>query len=696
MLHSTTHECACHIIRVFRSFRDINQRSKNAQICSTLYSTMALVLLRRRSVDLLLLYKHKRSMTAAASIWPKSKVIYSDGDYVKEAFLEDPDLPLYQHQTKLPLLPVPNIEDTIARFLPTALPLAENENEISSLHQACLAFPSQAQHLQERLLARASIRTDTSWLSSWWNTLGYLQVRDPNIVHVSYFFQLKDDPTLGQQDRQIRRGASLLRAAFEYRTRVVSGQLAQDAQGQRQRTPLCSTAYKYMFHASRIPKQIQDSYRIYDPSKYTHAVVVVAGQFFKVPLTNLEGDVLSLYEMEKSLQECVDRVSWKYHEAPLDLGWLSTMNRNDWAEARHALLQIGGQPMAGGLELLESGMLLLCLDDDDAWTPQECGLKYWHGGQSSGGNRWADKSIQLICTKNGKVGFVGEHSMMDGMPAVGFCNYLQEETYEKQLFQDQGGMAFTEVKNIFEDAFSVLIPEDREKLQQHINKAKADFTKLTSEYEMDVQSFRGYGSLWMKKAGYSPDAYVQMAIQLATYRLFGSQQATYESTQVRPFLHGRTETTRAVSPASQAFVKAMGLRSGSGDGSDKKHLLEQAVQSHANYSRTAGQGQGVDRQFFGLSMLVKDGEDLPELFNHPLFQRSKRWRVSTSTLPNMPGFGPVVPDGVGVAYEVRPDSCAFTVSGRTEFAWTNRLCHLLEESLLEMEGLVGEVENAHR
>jgi carnitine O-acetyltransferase len=171
--------------------------------------------------------------------------------------------------------------------------------------------------------------------------------------------------------------------------------------------------------------------------------------------------------------------------------------------------------------------------------------------------------------------------------------------------------------------------------------------------------------------------------------LFGSQQATYESTQVRTFLHGRTETTRAVSSASHAFVTAMGLRAGSGvHESEKVSLLRQAIESHVEYSRNAGHGQGVDRHFFGLSLLVEEGEETPDLLRHPLFLRSKRWRVSTSTLPNMPGFGPVVSDGVGIAYEVRADSCTFTVSGRSEFAWADRLCHLLEESLLEMQDLI--------
>jgi carnitine O-acetyltransferase len=40
---------------------------------------------------------------------------------------------------------------------------------------------------------------------------------------------------------------------------------------------------------------------------------------------------------------------------------------------------------------------------------------------------------------------------------------------------------------------------------------------------------------FLKASGYSPDAFVQMAIQVATFRLFGKQAATYESTQYDPF-----------------------------------------------------------------------------------------------------------------------------------------------------------------
>lgn len=211
------------------------------------------------------------------------------------------------------------------------------------------------------------------------------------------------------------------------------------------------------------------------------------------------------------------------------------------------------------------------------------------------------------------------------------------------------------------------------------------------------QSFQGYGSDFIKKAGHSPDAYAQVAMQLATYRLFGEQVGTYESTQVRPFLHGRTEVTRAVSTQSAAFVQAMGPRPKRDEKDpakrkEKLDLLKKATTAHAQYTALAAQAAGVDRHFFGLSMLVKDGEETPALLKDPVFVRSKTWRVSTSHLthPNFInwGFGQVVPDGVGIGYSIHPKSCVFNVTALADTNWTMQLCDLLEEALLEMQELI--------
>lgn len=199
---------------------------------------------------------------------------------------------------------------------------------------------------------------------------------------------------------------------------------------------------------------------------------------------------------------------------------------------------------------------------------------------------------------------------------------------------------------------------------------------------------------------FNESAYAQMAIQLAMYRLVGKQCATYEATQMRSYKHGRTETTRAVSLESAAFVKHFGMKAKFNDDiismHEKKEKLTNAVQAHVKYIGKAAKGKGVDRHLLGMSMLTDATEKVPDLYNDPLYIRSKTWRVSTSHLTHPRfenwGFGEVVPDGVGVAYGIKNESIIFNITARKCSHFTERMCHLLEEALLEMQ-LVHEVGN---
>ena len=61
----------------------------------------------------------------------------------------------------------------MARFLPTALPLAESEEEKAKIRSACEKFPSEAAELQARLQHRRDVEmADSSWLQLWWNQMG--------------------------------------------------------------------------------------------------------------------------------------------------------------------------------------------------------------------------------------------------------------------------------------------------------------------------------------------------------------------------------------------------------------------------------------------------------------------------------------------------------------------------------------------
>ena len=360
----------------------------------------------------------------------KSHMVESKGDYRDEAFLEKHiGGPLYECQESLPRLPIPSIADTLKRFLPTALPLAKSEEEKKALLAACEVFPEQAKELQDRLITRRDQEMkDSSWLQLWWNQLIYLQYRESVVINVSYFFQFQDDPTTDLEDHKtnVQRAAAMLFATAEFRQKVCSGTLPVDRIG-KQQTPLCSTPYKYMFHACRIPQPVQDTYRIYDPARYTHAIVARNGHFFAIDIAHAEtGNPLPMETIEDQLEECIRLGDAK---PPSNIGILTSSHRDTWTKAREILLSDGGDAFREALKTLESGAILLSLDDTTPVSREECCVKLLTGGEASGSNRWFDKSIQLLVSKNGKTGILGEHSMMDGMTLVGLSDHLTKTSY---------------------------------------------------------------------------------------------------------------------------------------------------------------------------------------------------------------------------------------------------------------------------
>jgi len=677
--------------------------------------------------------------------WP-SPMMESHGNYREEAFLEDiigggKNNNLYGQQQRLPSLPVPSLQETMDRFLPTALPLCENEAERNSLLQAAQEFVDETKELQHCLEQRRddSQQNGTSWLQHWWNTEGYLKFRDPLPVHVSYFLTVPDDPSLPKQQEEkenpidssvssgLYRAAAAMTAAAEFRKLVCSGQWPCD---QADGEPLCSVGYKYFFHACRIPQRLQDKVRIYDPSRHHHCIVASRGYFFAVDfLEEQTGDALPLNVLVERLQQCEQKAQHLEEEgvtAAPQLGWLTTGDRDDWADARKQMVQdCGGasNELNNALSVLESGAFVICLDDDRPQANTDAATEFWDGNHHHPAdshshlsslelNRWFDKSVQLVVTKNGKMGLVAEHSMFDGMTSMTLITHMIKNNYRKIQRREkkqplvtvgESGDAVANpskqvsdggVSHIFEKSFSN--PQVVSQLNTLVAEAKEKYDTLTNSVQLQAFLFEDYGKSAVKQAGMSPDAYLQMAFQLASHRLFGTQVGTYEATQTRKFLHGRTETTRAVSLQSEAFVNAMDNNDGKDlPTSTKLSLLRQATEAHQKYTEAASNGRGVDRHFLGLSLLASEGDDeekpLPKLFSHPAFLRSKTWRLSTSSLPYCPGFGPVVPDGIGIGYSMpSSDSFYFVVTALKETKYASQMCKQLQQALMDMRALMEE------
>jgi carnitine O-acetyltransferase len=607
-------------------------------------------------------------------------------------------------------------------------------------------------------------------LQHWWNTLGYLDVRESLVINVSYYFHFADDPTVfttttatrssssssihinsnngttattstaTSSTPQVKRAAALLYTAAQVRQQVVTGQWPAETIG-KQQTALCATAYKYLFHACRIPGSPRDSYRMYDPALFHHAAVAVQGQIYAIPLVDpVSHAPLPLSILEESLTACLNQQQQATRPiAANGLTWLTSWNRDDWATAHQILTQ--DAPMRQALQVLESAACLVCLDDVAIHAVRDMAHLLLHGQASATEtpttttttaaavgsspsqsspvmnsmnpinhpiNRWFDKSLQFIVTRNAKAGLLGEHSMMDGMPVVRLADRLASQSYQTCVKASAQAQAQTAKDSpspcsvspsatpIFGRDCQATLPQ----VSPLIRQAKDDFNSWVGQHDIQTLRFGTYGSAWIKKrAGLSPDAYVQAVLQLATYRLWeGTQGGTYEATQVRPFLHGRTETTRAVSTESAALVQCFGTEPLWHEAQDAKarshklQLLRDATVAHVTYIKNASQAQGVDRHFLGLSLAAQTGERLPDLYQDPLFAKSKRWRVSTSHLTHPRfvnwGYGEVVPDGVGLSYSIHPTHINFSVTALKEHDWVERLCYHLEQALLEFQLLV--------
>ncbi|BHF82225.1 Carnitine O-palmitoyltransferase 1, liver isoform [Sparganum proliferum] len=188
--------------------------------------------------------------------------------------------------------------------------------------------------------------------------------------------------------------------------------------------------------------------------------------------------------------------------------------------------------------------------------------------------------------------------------------------------------------------------------------------ELADSVDLVVKRFESFGKRIPKLFGLSPDSFVQMALQLAYFMEKKRFCLTYESSMVRMFREGRTDTVRSCSSASCEFVQ--GFLDPSLPVESKRNLLKTACDQHQHLYRDAMVGKGVDRHLFALYVVSKflksDSPFLNEVLGEP-------WRLSTSQTPihqcqhlyypaNHPaitatpggGFGPVTVDGYGVSY----------------------------------------------
>jgi carnitine O-acetyltransferase len=235
-------------------------------------------------------------------------------------------------------------------------------------------------------------------------------------------------------------------------------------------------------------------------------------------------------------------------------------------------------------------------------------------------------------------------------------------------------------------------------VEQAVAVSEQDFDALIGRHEMTVLAYKSFGKNVIKKFKCSPDGFVQMAIQLGYYKMFGVSRPTYESGQTRKFQRGRTETCRSVSTESIAFVKAMEDTSLTNE--QKIATFRNALKSQGAFMAGAVNNRGVDRHMFGLKNSLKADEAKPDLFVDPAFAHSCHWFISTSQLSSEHfdgyGWGQVADDGFGCAYMIKNNALQFNcasvkdlvVDGKKYINGTYQFKQCLEDACDELHDLL--------
>lgn len=588
----------------------------------------------------------------------------------------------FGNQAILPRLPVPELDETCERFIEWAEPLLD-KGTLDHTIEATRRFASEGGPgpvLQAALREFAARKDIGNWLEPFWERM-YLSGRAPLHLYSNIFYMFAPRRE-ACGNSQCRRAAELVSSALRFRSLIGRQELKPDTErGQ----PLCMIQYEKMFSSARIPQKGTDRLRTpvsrEDPTSpdERHIVVISGGRFFSVDVTEASGKLFATPAIEESLK----RIMGLEREAVEPVGVLTSLPRDAWAEAR-VLLKVLSPVNSSSLDIIERALFVLCLDDVQPENIEAMSENMLVG---DGRSRWFDKGMQFIVCPDGTAAINMEHTATDGSVMVRFAGFVDSE--RSAICVDPpvaGGCSWREIRFVIDENIKLII-----------NRAMKEFLSGKADTSTKVLMFDSFGKERIKGLSVAPDAFVQMALQLALHEVWNYPRSTYEAVMTRQFLHGRTEAVRTVSRESVEFTRIMRDPLASVD--ERSVALRRAIEKHVSRMKEAKAGRGVERHLFGLLNIWLDiGKDLgipeiPGFFEDPGWKILRRTILSTSTSATdgmrLAGFGTVDDEGFGVRYLTFSDSIHFNVTSRATLGGKmDRFVGSLETGLHEMVQLL--------
>uniref|UniRef100_A0A6U6E7K1 Choline/carnitine acyltransferase domain-containing protein n=1 Tax=Guillardia theta TaxID=55529 RepID=A0A6U6E7K1_GUITH len=559
-----------------------------------------------------------------------------------------------------------------------------------------------------------------SYIENFWED-AYLTQRSSIAINTNPFFVLEDDPTPSRTS-QIARATTLVWSSLKFCQGVRAGELEPDM---FRTTPLCMRQYLRLFGTCRIPRAARDDVRTCAEAR--HIVVMCRGHIYWFNVLDGSGRLCIsesiLRETLRSIRE--DSIAFTPEQNISNaVGILTSTDRETWARCRETISSMS-EHNEKSLRIVDESLFVLCLDDNSPQSPADMAKCALHGTSvvesfmgSSGMqvgtsiNRWYDKSLQLVVCQNGAAAINFEHSVIDGYTVLRFASDVFTETILRFAENIRGGFAHRSSAGMRSAEHARAEKEeeaaktasfhriewvlDRELLTS-ILKAEAFLSDRIMQVDLQVLEFANYGKNFIVDQRMSPDAYVQIAMQVAYYQLYKETACTYETLMTKKFFHGRTEAGFVVTEESTRLAESFDRNSLE----VSKELLKKALDAHVKVVKLGSEGRGI-RHLYALKCLSERGRaawwsprllgatstvTLPDLFKGVAWKKLNRHVISSSNCGNpalrLFGFGPVCEDGFGFGYIIKDDNMQFCVSSFNR--QTSRLIAALEDTLLNFK-----------
>ncbi|XP_062994892.1 carnitine O-palmitoyltransferase 2, mitochondrial [Elgaria multicarinata webbii] len=587
-------------------------------------------------------------------------------------------VPTMHYQKSLPRLPIPKLEDTIRRYLTAQKPLLDDD-QFRKTEQLAINFENGiGRELHGQLVAQDKQNKHTSYISGPWFDM-YLGARESVVLNFNPFMVFNPDPK-AEYNHQLTRATNMtvsalrflktLRAgilepeifhlnpsksdtqAFKKFIRFVPSSLSWFGAYMVNAYPLDMSQYFRLFNSTRLPKLNKDE--LFTNENERHLLVLRNGNFYVFDVIDRDGNIVKPSEIQAHLKWILsDNSPIPAHP----LACLTSENRNTWATLRQNLLDSGNEEALGKVD---SAIFCLCLDDFPLEDLNHLSHTMLHG---DGINRWYDKSFNLILAQDGTAAIHFEHSWGDGVAVLRFQNEVFKDSTQSPAITPQSQPAPVDSATAVQKLNFTL----NNALKKGIAKAKQNFDATVKTLTLKTFQFERGGKEALKKQKLSPDAVAQLAFQMAFLQQYGQTVPTYESCSTAAFKHGRTETIRPASIYTKACSEAFVRRSSKHSAAELRQMIAECSKYHNQLTKEAAMGQGFDRHLYGLLCLAESsGTPLPGFYQDQAYAQINYNILSTSTLSsiavNMGGFGPVVPDGFGVAYGVHDNWIGCNVS----------------------------------